>query len=173
MNASISLNGTVDSYEGDNFRNLTLTVGPPPLPVLHTVISYDNQGLESGASVDINLNVSNNGSIGFSGNVLCEFDEMVVFNATVDIGSLMSYSDQFALTVRPGNLFCSVSGQRFDPSSISSVMEVFSVESALFEYAGGSSPTSTDGPWHIGDESTFSLLVRNTGTKSGLSLIHI
>ena len=46
LNASISLNGTVDSYEDDNHRNLTLTVGPPPLPVLHTVISYDNQGLE-------------------------------------------------------------------------------------------------------------------------------
>ena len=64
LNASISLNGTVDSYEDDNHRNLTLTVGPPPLPVLHTMISYDNQGLESGASLDINLNVSNNGSIG-------------------------------------------------------------------------------------------------------------
>ena len=50
----------------------------------------------------------------------------------------------------------------------SSVTEVFSVESALFEYAGGSSPaSSTDGPWHVGDDSTFSLLVRNTGTKSG------
>ena len=167
LNASINLNGTVDNYEDDNHRNLTLTVGPPPLPVLHTVISYDNQGLESGASLDINLNVSNNGSIGFSGNVLCEFDEMVVFSATVDIDSLMSYSDQFTLTVRPGNLVCSVSGQRFDPSSISSVTEVFSVESALFEYAGGSSPASTDGPWHVGDDSTFSLLVRNTGTKSG------
>ena len=43
----------------------------------------------------------------------------------------------------------------------------FELESALFEYAGSFSPSTTDGPWHVGDEATFSLLVRNTGTKQG------
>ena len=44
---------------------------------------------------------------------------------------------------------------------------IFEVESALFEYAGTFSPSTTDGPWHVGDDATFSLLVRNTGSKQG------
>ena len=69
--------------------------------------------------------------------------------------------------MKPGELVCYLSGQRIDASSINTSSETFTVESALFEYAGSFTPSTTDGPWHVGDESTFSLLVRNTGTKQG------
>ena len=167
FNASISLNGTVDTSEIDNYRNITVSVGPPPLPILNAMISYDNQSLESGDSLTISLTIFNNGSVSFTGSVSCAFNNEEVFNSTIELAPLMSSVNQFTITVRPGYLVCLVEGQRFDPSSTYTVSEEFSVESALFEYAGGSTPITTDGPWHVGDDSTFSLLVRNTGTKTG------
>ena len=167
FNASISLYGAVDTLEIDNYRNLTVFVGPPPLPILNIMISYDNQSLESGSSVIISLTTYNNGSVIFTGSVSCAFNGDEVFNSTIELGSLTSSVNQFTITVRPGYLVCFIEGQRFDSSSTYTVSEVFSLESALFEYAGGSSPVSNDGPWHVGDDSTFSLLVRNTGTKTG------
>ncbi|DAC57041.1 MAG TPA: hypothetical protein HA354_06085 [Candidatus Poseidoniaceae archaeon] len=167
FSASVSLDGAVDSLEIDNYRNITVFVGPPPLPVLNVMISYDNQSLESGTSLIISLTSFNNGSVGFSGSVSCAFNNEELFNSTIELASLSSSVNQFTITVRPGYLVCSIEGQRFDSSSTYTASAEFSVESALFEYAGGSTPISTDGPWHVGDESTFSLLVRNTGTKTG------
>ena len=81
--------------------------------------------------------------------------------------SLSSIITNFSITIKPGQLFCYFSGQRIDENSMQNVSIDFELESALFEYAGSFTPSTTDGPWHVGDEATFSLLVRNTGTKQG------
>ena len=41
------------------------------------------------------------------------------------------------------------------------------LESAMFESAGANAPTALLGPWHVGDEVEFSMLVRNYGDKAG------
>ena len=73
----------------------------------------------------------------------------------------------FSIIVRPGELLCYFYGQRIDDNSLNITSINFEVESALFEYAGTFTPSTTDGPWHVGDDATFSLLVRNTGLKEG------
>ena len=97
---------------------------------------------------------------------ICTFEENEIYNSSIQVSALDSITENAAITLRPGELICSATGQRMDSSSTDSI-SVFSLESALFEYAGASSPSSNDGPWHVGDESTFSLLVRNVGTKHG------
>ena len=47
------------------------------------------------------------------------------------------------------------------------------MESAIFVGAGYSTPTLLGGPWHSGDEITFSLLVRNEGDSSGSANLRI
>lgn len=163
----LALSGTQDNDNSDNFRNFSITVNPPPLPILNIALSYETDNLESGSSLVVTAVISNSGSVDFTGNISCLLVNDEVHNSILYVSSFSNATVQFTITVRPGELFCSVTGQRTSFVSINSATALFSVESALFEYAGGSTPVSTDGPWHVGDESTFSLLVRNTGTKQG------
>ena len=164
---SISLNGTIDDYITDNFQNFTASVNPPPLPILETSIVYDGENLVSGENLDITVQTYNNGSVDFSGEKTCLFDQEIVYNSAIIVQSSSNTNVDFTIILKPGELVCYLSGQRIDSSSINISTETFTVESALFEYAGSFTPSTTDGPWHVGDESTFSLLVRNTGTKQG------
>ena len=167
LSISISLNGTLDDYISDNFQNFTASVNPPPLPILETSIVYDVQNLVSGENLDITVETYNNGTVDFSGEKTCLFDQEVVYNSAIIVQSSSNTNVDFTIILKPGELVCYLSGQRIDSSSINTSSETFTVESALFEYAGSFTPSTTDGPWHVGDESTFSLLVRNTGTKQG------
>ena len=164
---SISLNGTLDDYISDNFQNFTASVNPPPLPILETSIVYDAQNLVSGENLDITVETYNNGTVDFSGEKTCLFDQEIVYNSAIIVQPSSNTNVDFTIILKPGELVCYLSGQRIDASSINTSSETFTVESALFEYAGSFTPSTTDGPWHVGDESTFSLLVRNTGTKQG------
>ena len=164
---SFGLNGSVDDYIQDNYQNFTVYVNPPPLPILSTVIDFDSQGLTSGETIEMTLTNFNNGTIDFSGDQTCIFNDEVVYNSSINIFSLSSIVTNFSIYLKPGELFCFFSGQRLDENSMNNASVDFELESALFEYAGSFTPSTTDGPWHIGDDATFSLLVRNTGTKQG------
>ena len=164
---SFMLNGLVDVYIEDNYQNFTVPVNPPPLPILSTLIDFDSQVLIPGETIEITLTNFNNGTIDFLGHQTCIFNNEIVYNSTANILSLSSIVTDFSITIKPGQLFCYFSGQRIDETSMQNVSIDFELESALFEYAGSFSPSTTDGPWHVGDEATFSLLVRNTGTKQG------
>ena len=164
---SFMLNGLVDVYIEDNYQNFTVPVNPPPLPILSTLIDFDSQVLIPGETIEITLTNFNNGTIDFLGHQICIFNNEIVYNSTANILSLSSIVTDFSITIKPGQLFCYFSGQRIGETSMQNVSIDFELESALFEYAGSFSPSTTDGPWHVGDEATFSLLVRNTGTKQG------
>ncbi len=167
LSVSVELNETLDSYIEDNSLYFSISINPPPLPLIDTQILYNDTSLSSGDDMPIIVEVYNNGSVAFSGILSCLFEENEIFNSSIQINALTSITENTAIILRPGELTCSVTGQRMDSSSTDSVLVSFSLESALFEYAGASSPSSNDGPWHVGDDSTFSLLVRNVGTKPG------
>ncbi|MEC8541010.1 MAG: CARDB domain-containing protein [Candidatus Thermoplasmatota archaeon] len=167
LSVSVELNETLDSYIEDNSLYFSISINPPPLPLIDTQILYNDTSLSSGDDMPIIVEVYNNGSVAFSGILSCLFEENEIYNSSIQITALTSITENTAITLRPGELTCSVTGQRMDSSSTDSVLVSFSLESALFEYAGASSPSSNDGPWHVGDDSTFSLLVRNVGTKPG------
>ena len=167
FSVSISLGGLTDEYTSDNYQNYSKPVNPPPLPVLSTSIDYDDEELIAGENLEISLTSFNNGSVDFSGTQSCYFNDNLVYNSTTNILSSTSVVTYFSIITKPGDLVCNFSGQRIDVDSMSSASVVFDVESALFEYAGSFSPSTTDGPWHVGDDAAFSLLVRNTGTKQG------
>ncbi len=167
LSVSVELNETLDSYIEDNSLYFSISINPPPLPLIDTQILYNDTSLSSGDDMPIIVEVYNNGSVAFSGILSCLFEENEIYNSSIQINALTSITENTAITLRPGELTCSVTGQRMDSSSTDSVLVSFSLESALFEYAGASSPSSNDGPWHVGDDSTFSLLVRNVGTKPG------
>ena len=167
FSVSISLDGDIDEYIIDNYQNFSKEVNPPPLPLLSTSISYDVQELISGESLEISLTNFNNGTVDFTGTQSCYFNDELVYDSATNVLSMSSVVADFSITIKPGELVCYFSGQRIDENSMNNTSIIFDIESALFEYAGSFSPSTTDGPWHVGDDATFSLLVRNTGTKQG------
>ncbi len=154
LSVSVELNETLDSYIEDNSLYFSISINPPPLPLIDTQILYNDTSLSSGDDMPIIVEVYNNGSVAFSGILSCLFEENEIYNSSIQITALTSITENTAITLRPGELTCSVTGQRMDSSSTDSVLVSFSLESALFEYAGASSPSSNDGPWHVGDDST-------------------
>lgn len=167
FSVSTSLNGMIDDYTIDNYQNFTVLVNPPPLPLLSTSISYVSQELISGENLEITLTNYNNGTVDYSGFQTCLFNEEIVYDSSTNISSSNSIVTAFSIIVKPGELECYFYGQRIDDNSLNITSIIFEVESALFEYAGTFSPSTTDGPWHVGDDAKFSLLVRNTGSKQG------
>ena len=167
FSVSTSLNGMIDDYTIDNYQNFTVQVNPPPLPLLSTSISYASQELISGENLEITLTNYNNGTVDYSGFQTCWFNDEIVYDSSTNISSSNSIVTAFSIIVKPGELECYFYGQRIDDDSLNITSIIFEVESALFEYAGTFSPSTTDGPWHVGDDATFSLLVRNTGSKQG------
>ena len=167
FSVSTSLNGMIDDYTIDNYQNFTVQVNPPPLPLLSTSISYVSQELISGENLEITLTSYNNGTVDYSGFQTCLFNDEIVYDSSTNISGSNSIVTAFSIIVKPGELECYFYGQRIDDNSLNITSIIFEVESALFEYAGTFSPSTTDGPWHVGDDATFSLLVRNTGSKQG------
>ena len=167
FSVSSSLDGMIDDYTIDNYQNFSAQVSPPPLPILSTSISHVDQQLISGETLEITLTNYNNGTVDFSGFQTCLFNNEVIYDSPTNITSSDSIASDFSIIVRPGELLCYFYGQRIDDNSLNITSINFAVESALFEYAGTFTPSTTDGPWHVGDDATFSLLVRNTGSKQG------
>ena len=167
LSMSFSLNGLLDVYIDDNYQNFTMLVNPPPLPLLSTSIEFESQELIPGETLEITLTNFNNGTVDFSGYQTCIFNDEIVYNSTINIFSVSSTVVDFSIIIKPGQLLCYFSGQRIDGNSMNNMSIDFELESALFAYAGSFTPSTTDGPWHVGDDATFSLLVRNTGTKQG------
>ena len=167
LDIEIELDGSSDLYLDDNIRNFEISVGPPPLPLIEIEMSIQEQELVSGQDMTILAQFFNNGSVDFSGNISCDLDGEIIHLQSTSISSLSNISITFTTTTKPGLLQCQIFGDRMDDlsSNISSID--VSVESAMFERAGGQNPSALGGPWHVGDEVEFSLLVRNSGDKSG------
>ena len=100
----------------------------------------------SGESLDISLTNFNNGTVDFTGTQSCYFNDELVYDSATNILSMSSVVADFSITIKPGELVCYFSGQRIDENSMNNTSIIFDIESALFEYAGSFSPSTTDGP---------------------------
>ena len=169
----IELDGEVDSYVEDNYRNFTIYVQPPPLPIIELNMFFDEANLVAGEMLEIETIVYNNGTVSFTGVLRCNFNGESINDSSVAIEPQTNRSINLSVVTKPGVIICDVSGQRIDASSnnISSIQ--INVESAIFELAGSLYPSALGGPWHAGDEAELSLLIRNSGAIAGNASLKI
>lgn len=164
---TLGLNATGDGNPSDEMMTVSFLVGPPPLPVMDIEAMLLTTDYNAGDVLDWNLTVGNTGTRSFSGVVHCEFGESTVLNQTLGLGTDASTVLTFTTQARPAELNCSASGMRISALSSSPFTMNFDVVSAQFETAGSSTPGVLDGPWHVGDDARFSILVRNYGDLLG------
>ena len=173
LSITIELVGEIDSYSEDNTRFFHISVQPPPLPVIQVDINLDDENLVAGDPLQFEVSVYNNGTVSFTGELICEFNGESVSQSSI-IAEQQSYlSNNISVMTKPGLIMCEVTGQRMDVSSNNISAIQINVESAMFELAGSSSPSALGGPWHAGDESEMSLLIRNSGEITGNASLKI
>lgn len=168
--ANISLDGPVDSDSSDDFLNTTFVVGPPPLPEIYLTLDRINQP-EPGGMLDWILHANNTGGGNFAGFLHCSIDGAEFFTTGVNIstGSYSNYT--ISMNSKPGQVLCTTSGAR--TTSTTNATDLVEMTSAIFYGAGHSTPSVLGGPWHAGDEITFSLLLRNEGDAIGNAHLQI
>ena len=164
---AIELNGTSDNYLVDNEINFQVPVNPPPLPLIDLVIDINQEKLVAGDTLQINVTVNNNGTVDYLGKLFCYQDLTLIFQSNLTVNSSSSYFNQFSTNVKPSQINCQSVGSRVDEQSNNFSSIDIIVEAAFFESAGTNSPSSMNGPWHIGDDVEFSMLLINSGDKSG------
>ncbi len=169
----IELDGEVDSHVEDNYRNFTISVQPPPLPIIQLDMFFDEANLVAGEILEIATTIYNNGTVSFTGVLKCNFNGESINDSSVTIEPQTNLSVNLSVMTKPGVIICEVLGQRIDISSsnISSIQ--INVESAIFELAGSPTPSALGGPWHAGDEAEISLLIRNSGQLTGNASLKI
>ena len=163
----ISLNDSGDGDISDESIIFISTINPPPLPIISLLLEEVTSEITAGEDMFWNLRVSNLGSVGFEGNVTCQFDQSLIFDNSLTLASNSESNISISTSARPGVLSCIIFGERISLSSQSQTNITLMVESAEFETAGGSMPATLLGPWHEGDDVRLSILVRNHGSKSG------
>ena len=169
-NLNLSLDGPDDSDTSDNSVSLTFEVEPPPLPAIELSLSRESEPV-AGLQMEWTLDAYNSGVSTFDGKLICSHEGEEVFstNTTIAIGESKNFT--VSMTSKPGELVCTTSDAR--TSVTVNATDLLSMESAIFVGAGYSTPTLLGGPWHSGDEITFSLLVRNEGDSSGSANLRI
>lgn len=170
---TIELVGELDSYSEDNARLFTIPVQPPPLPIIQVGITFDDENLVAGETLQLEVMIYNNGTVGFTGELKCEFNGESISDSSIATAPQSSVSTNISVITKPGVIVCEVIGQRMDFSSSNLSTTQISVESAMFELAGSSSPSALRGPWHVGDEAEMSLLIRNSGEITGNASLQV
>ena len=163
----LELNNSGDGNTADETRQIMFEVSPPPLPLLSLSVELLTPDVLAGDDISWNLNVSNSGSLNYSGLLVCSFGSQIIFESQIQVPIESSVMESLASTSRPDLLTCSVSGMRINDNSIATLSLAYDVESAAFESAGSSTPALLNGPWHKGDIAVFSMLIRNHGELSG------
>lgn len=166
-NLTIGLSNNSDAYTDDNQINLQFVVGPPPLPSMELDILLQSGQLISGESFTYYVMVYNNGSVNYDGLVTCKLGAEEISNVTLIVNSQTEENLSMQANARPEDLSCTLSGPRVSEFSRITTHLNLEFESAMFESAGANAPTALLGPWHVGDEVEFSMLVRNYGDKAG------
>ncbi|MGB2237482.1 MAG: hypothetical protein ACPH4H_07780, partial [Candidatus Poseidoniaceae archaeon] len=168
--ANVSLNGPPDSDSSDDSYQTTFIVGPPPLPEIQLTLERISQP-EPGSALDWILHANNIGESHFYGVLLCNIDGVEFFSSQVNIstGGYSNYT--VSMNSKPGQVVCTTSGAR--TSSTMNATDSVEMTSAIFFGAGHSTPSILGGPWHAGDDITFSLLLRNEGDAIGTAHLEI
>ena len=163
----LQLNDSGDGNTTDETRQITFEVAPPPLPLLTLTLELLTPDVLAGDDIAWELNISNTGSLNYSGLLVCSFGGQIIFDAYIQVLLQSSIEEPLASTSRPDLLVCSVNGMRVNDASITNISLAYDVESAAFESAGSSIPALLNGPWHKGDIAVFSMLIRNHGELAG------
>ena len=160
-----------DGDSSDDSLSSTLIIGPPPLPELSLLFASTPNQPDAGEVIGWVLNISNSGEAAFGGIITCDFAGESIYSANLSLATGSSSQIQFSTTARPGLLTCFHSGMRTHSEQIAT--HLLDIEAASFLAAGSSTPFLLDGPWHLGDELRFSLLLRNEGDGSGHARLQI
>lgn len=170
---TIELVGENDSYSEDDTRSFTISVQPPPLPLIQVDINLVDENLVAGDPLPFEVVIYNNGTVAFTGELNCDFNGESVSESSIITAPQSIVSNNISVLTKPGLITCEVTGQRMDVSSNNISIIQINVESAMFELAGSSSPSALGGPWHAGDEAQMSLLIRNSGEITGNASLKI
>ena len=164
---TLYLSGALGDAREGHQRNGSYQVQPPPLPVMSGEITSNADEVNAGDELQLNYQLWNNGTVGFSGSVQCQQDGTFHLNqsATVSPGASQNFS--FAMVAKPLVMSCDVSGSRVDAASMLPSLLAVEMPSAAFESAGSTTPSLSGGPWHKGDNVQANLLMRNTGDLPG------
>ncbi len=167
---NLSLYGPDDFDLSDNSISMTFEVDPPPLPTIELNLTRESEPV-AGDSMEWDLEASNSGLATFDGKLVCDHEGEEVFstNATISAGETVNFT--VSMISKPGQLFCTSADAR--TSLTVNATDLLSIQSAVFIGAGYSTPTLLGGPWHAGDEITFSLLIRNEGDLAGTANLRI
>ncbi|MGY8670670.1 MAG: hypothetical protein ACKVJ7_06440 [Candidatus Poseidoniales archaeon] len=160
-----------DGDASDDSVSSTLVIGPPPLPELALLFTSTHSQPAAGEVIDWSLNVSNTGEETFAGMISCTFADETIFSSNISLPINSTSQLEFSSTARPGLMTCTHSGMRTHSDQIATYL--LDIEAASFLAAGSSTPFLLDGPWHLGDELRFSLLLRNEGDGLGHARLQI
>ena len=164
----VNLTGDLGDEPGTHALNGTWVVGPPPLPLLNGELASNAEDVQAGQTLDVALEVWNNGTVPFSGRFVCFENGAEVLNSTVStLPAGASTNRSFERSAKPMTLECEALGDRLDPASNFPVNLSVEMPSAVFESAGSTSPSLNGGPWHRGDTLSANMLLRNTGSLDG------
>jgi len=171
LDLEIWIENISDGDPSDDSVSSTLIIGPPPLPELSLLFISTPEQPDAGEVVDWVLNISNSGEVTFSGIIACNFSGEAIYSANLSLAIGSSSQIEFSTTARPGLMTCSHSGMRTHSEQIAT--HLLDIEAASFLAAGASTPFLLDGPWHLGDDLRFSLLLRNEGDGTGHARLQI
>jgi uncharacterized Zn-finger protein len=163
----LNLSGNLSEAGGLHTLEGSFEVGPPPLPFLSMELSSNAASVEAGDTLTLAVTVWNNGTMDFSGRLVCTIDGSEALNESFAVSVGENTSSTMSVTAKPLLVQCGVIGQRIDEASPLPVTLVVDVPSAVFEAAGSSSPSYSGGPWHEGDRLSGNMLLRNTGGHEG------
>ncbi len=171
LSFEIFIDNLSDGDNTDDSLSSTLVVGPPPLPELSLSFISPPVKPDAGEVIDWSLNVSNSGETAFNGIITCSFVSETIYTANLSLEIGSSSQIEFSSTARPGLVTCSHSGMRTHSNQVAT--HLIDIEAASFLAAGSPTPFLLDGPWHLGDDLRFSLLLRNEGDGSGHAWLQI
>jgi len=169
----LELNATLlnvgDANSADDAFAWSASIAPPPLPALEFSLHATSAPEQPGDAVSHRLWVNNTGEAVFIGTVSCLWSDGQAYASTGNVSISMGSGLLFNLsgTARDGVLVCSAEGARLEAGSPMNVSDALSMPSAVFELVAGGAPLALNGPWDVGDDVTWSAIVRNVGDREG------
>ncbi len=165
---TVLLTNTSNSEPGVHDLNGSWSVGPPPLPLLDGFIASNAGEVQAGAVLSTTVSVWNNGSVPFTGSIVCTADGSEVFDtASILLEPSSNSTWSFSIPAKPQAIVCDASDARVSDASTTPFELVVNMPSAVFESAGATTPSFSGGPWHKGDSIQANLLLRNIGDLDG------
>ena len=139
--------------------SIELTVGPPPLPFLHTILKEEADRLIS--------RIWNNGTVSARADIICTHDSNMIVEvemALLEAGSLTEVI--VAQNPLDGTYVCVASpSSRIHMNSVTAAQMTFNKSIPNWSLLGN--PISVEGPRHVSDVFELLIPIENSGSVSG------